>query len=309
MEKPFISVVIPTHDHGWEIDKVLFSLEKQYGIQHNEYELLIINSNPDDRETFDTAWKNYQKYGNVRLVQVYDIKEKGITNAGYCGNIGGRTYAKGEILILVVDSARIPTPMVLRKTRDAFERFGTEIVTTTTPYHIGKHYSDPSFTVEECRKILESTRWRNDAYHLFEVAAHTRISETGKFNESTYLGVTRENFMKVGGWNENFPSWGSHNIDIFRRFTRVKPIDGIQKVDVPGHWGKVGLGLKLIVLEGEADFHIHHNISIKRDHSNIKRDAARAWEEYARVGECIRANLENPNWGTGECEEIDFNRL
>lgn len=304
MERPFISVVIPTHNHGWELDRVMFSLEKQYGMQWDEYELIIVNSNPEDKETVDVAFKYGQDCGNVRLINVYDPKTEIITNAGYCGNIGARMFARGEVLILVVDSARIPTPMVLRKTRDAFERFGPDIVTTTIPYHIGKHYTDPSFTVEECRKILHKTRWRQDAYHLFEVAAHTNISKSGKFNESTYLGVTKDNFFKIRGWNENFLSWGSHNLDLFRRLTRPEPEGGIQKVDVPGHWGKIGLGLKLIVLEGEADFHIHHSITVKRDHSNIKKDASQAWEEYNRLGECIVANLENPEWGTGECVEV-----
>ena len=302
----YISVVIPTYRHAWELDKVMISLEKQTGIYHHEYEILIINDDPEDKDTLFVALENYKKFHNVRYVEVYDAEEIGITNAGRCGNVGARSFASGNLLILVVDSGRIPTPGCVRKTRDMFERYGSDITTTVHPYHIGKHYSDKGWTVEECRNLMKTIRWDKDAYHLFSVAAHTRISKTGVITESTFQGITKENFLKIGGWNEEFKTWGSHNLDLWRRCFRSKPIDGIQKIDVPDHWGKVGLGLEVKNIEGEGTFHIHHDITVPRILGNIKKQSAEIWELYKKAEECIVANTDNPNWGKADCKEIDL---
>jgi len=303
-----ISVILPTFRHPWELDKVMISLEKQTGIYHHEYEIIIINDDPKDLKTRDVAIFNYLKFRNVRYIEVYDADKIGITNAGRCGNIGARSFAKGEILILMVDSGRIPTPGCVRKTRDQFKRFGNKITTTVHPYHIGKHYSDKNWTVKECRDLMKTLNWEQDAYHLFSAAAHTRISKTGVITESTFHGITRENFLKINGWNEEFKTWGSHNLDLWRRCIRPEPIDGIQKKDIPGHWGKIGLGLKGYNIEGEGTFHIHHAITVPRILGNIKKQSGKIWESYAKAGECIVANVDNPNWGKGDCREIDLSK-
>jgi len=283
------------------------SLQRQTGIWNDEYEILIINDDPEDLETRDIAISNFKKFGNVRYVEVYDAEKVGITNAGRCGNIGARSFAKGPILVLMVDSGRIPTPGCVRKTRDRFEQFGNKITTTVHPYHIGKHSSNPNWTVQECRDLMKTLRWEQDAYHLFSVAAHTWISKTKtKFSESTFHGITKENFLKIGGWNEKFRSWGAHNLDLWRRCVRPEPVDGIQKIDVWGKWGKVGLGLKVYNIEGEGTFHIHHAITVPRIGNNVKKDSAMIWKYYAEIGECIIANTDNLNWGKGHCKEIDL---
>jgi len=304
--KNFISVIMPTHNHAWELYFTLFSLEKQYGIGHNEYEIIIVNTNPDDIDTLDTAKHYHEKFKNIRLIQVYDEKASTIKAACYGGNLGARTYAKGDLLVLVVDSARIPTPGVLIKTRSEFEKWGENIVTTTVPYHFLKHYSTPGFTVEECRKAFLKTRWRQDIYHLFDYAAHTNISKSGIFNESCYLGITKKNFIKVNGYNEIFTEWSDYNLDLWRRLTRNPPKDGIQIPDeVNDHWGKIGLGLEIHALSGEADFHLHHSLSdAKRIFS--RRLIIDSWNEYGEVGDCIKANINRPDWGTGKAEEVKF---
>jgi len=307
----FISIVMPTHEHGWEVEQAMKSLERQTGIYPSEYEIVIVDSAPDEGYTRRIAAENYRKYGNVRYIEVYDIKERGITNAGYCGNIGARMFAEFPILILIVDSARLVTPGAIRKTRDAFARWGNDITTTIPPYHIGKHYDDSSWTVKQCRELMSTLRWEIDAYHLFDAAAHTKISSTGNIGESTFQGITKENFIKIGGWNEVYKSWGVHNLDLWRRSTRPLPEGGLdnQLKNVIGRWGKVGLGLKVINIEDEGTFHIHHKISIPRNHGNFATDNESAWSEYDSLNECIVANINRPNWGQGNCQEINLSKI
>ena len=305
--KRLISVIIPTHNHGWEIEKTLYSLEHQFGVFHEDYEIIVVNTNPKDQLTFDVVKYFATAFKNVRLIQVYDEKKDLIKTACYGGNLGVRQFSKGELLLLCVDSARVPTGMVLNKMRNEFDKWGDNIVTTTTPYHFLKHYSDLSFTVEECREAFLKTRWKQDIKCLFDYAAHTNISKSGRFNESTWLGVTKENFMKVNGYNEIFTDWSDYNLDLWRRFTRPRPEWGRQKVGILGLWGKIGLGLKVCVLEGEADFHLHHSMSdANRNFATLKKLRITSWDEYEMQKDCIRANLFRPDWGEGDCEEILF---
>jgi glycosyltransferase involved in cell wall biosynthesis len=306
---PKISIIVPTYRHAKELVDVMFSLEEaQSGVLLNEYEIIIINDDPKDLETKKIAQKYYLSHKNVRYIEIYDAKESGITNAGRCGNIGARSFARGEILILMVDSARIVTPYAIAKTKEAFEKYGKNICTTVLPYHIGKFYKDPNWTPEDCQKLMEDINWKKNPYVLFDYKADTYISKTGILKESTFQGMTKQAFLDIGGWNEIFPSWGVHNLDLWRRCVMPKPLDGIQEVGTPGKWGKVGYGLESILLEGEGTFHIHHDITVPRDHSNFDSDNKLAWGEYEKLGDCIKANITRPNWGKADCKEIDLSK-
>jgi len=304
----FMSVVMSTHNQPWEIDKTLYSLFRQTGMNDNEFEVIVLNTQMEDKETIRIMKKYKAEHENLRFIQVYDEKRNLITNATYGLNLGVRQFANGELLLLVVDPARVPTPGSIRKTRDEFERWGDDIVTTTIPYHFLKHYSDPNFTVEECREAFLKTRWKKNMDCLWDYAAHTNISSSGVPNESTWLGVTRKNFMKVGGHNEIFHTWSDYNLDLWRRLTRPLPKLGKQLVgDYNERWGKIGLGLDVRILQGEADFHLHHSLSdAARDFSMLKQLRIDSWNEYEDNQDCIVANLTRPDWGTGEAYEVSF---
>jgi hypothetical protein len=307
---PFISVIVPTHNMKWELHKTLFSLSRQIGIESREFEILIMNTNPNDIDSLRMIENASLEMGNIRLINIHDSKTHTITNATYPLNVGVRQYAKGPVLLLSVDSARVPTPGVVRKTRDEFDRWGDDIVTTTIPYHFLKHYSDPTITREEVRDAFLNSRWNHDLYSMFHHAAHTNISRSGKPNESTWLGVTRKNFLEVGGHNEIFTTWSDYNLDLWRRLTRSPPKNGIQIPKQDYHWGKVGLGLEVHILEGEGDFHLHHSLSdAQRSFKRLKELRIESWDEYEEIGNCITANLTRPDWGTSDrAEEVNLQK-
>lgn len=309
-DENYISIVIPTFRHGWELGEVMYSLENaQQEVSKDEYEIIIVNDDPDDYITKDVAIKYYEEFRNVRYVEVYDAEEVGITNAGRCGNVGVRMFARGGIIVFVIDSARIMTPKIIRKTKDAFLVHGRRIITTVYPYHIGKLHSEPGWTPQECRNLMHQIGWRENPYRLFDHKADTYISKTGVIKESTFQGMALEAFMEVGGSEEAFKSWGVHNIDFWRRCTLPPPVDGKQIVDQPGHWNKIGIGLEVILLEGEGSFHIHHDVTIKRDHSNFKTDNEMIWALYKERGDCIHGNMDRPLWGIADAAEIDLETL
>jgi len=296
MKVEFISIIIPTFRHGWELSRVLWSLTAlQKNISKDEYEIVVVNDEPEDPLVLDAVKSYFLNGYNVRYIRNPISEQHGIKNAGRSGNIGARMYAKGDLLILMVDSARIVTPNAIFRTKSTFSEVGPDVCTTVLPYHIGKYYFDKSWTVKQCRDLMEKIRWWEDPYKLKDHCADTYISKTGRINESTFHGITKENFIKVGGWNEAFTGWGLHNIDLWRRC--VYPTPDVQEEGVAGKWGKIGLGLAPLLLEKEATYHIHHEVTVKRILPNIKKDTAFIWKEYKRLNECIVANIENPDWG------------
>ena len=306
MKVKFTSIIIPTFMHGEQIKDVLYSLTKaQKKVSKDEYEIIIVNDAPEDPLVLDAAEACFSDGYNVRYIHNPVEEQYGIKNAGRSGNIGARMYAKGDLLVLMVDSARIVTPKALRRTIDTFNDVGPGICTTVLPYHIGKYYFDKSWTVQQCRDLMNKIRWWEDPYKLKDHCADTYISRTGRINESTFHGIMKEDFIKVGGWNEAFTGWGLHNIDLWRRC--VYPTPDVQQEGVAGKWGKIGLGLTPLLLEGEATYHIHHEVTVQRVLPNIKKDTAFIWKEYKRLGECIVANIEKPDWGIAPTsEEIDL---
>ncbi len=302
-----VSIVIPTFRHGWELGEVMFSLEEaQIDIKPEEYEIIICNDDPTDLITRQVAIDNFKKFKNVRYVEIYDADEVGITNGARCANVGVKSYAKGGIIVFVIDSTRIFTPRIIAKTKKAFLAKGRRIITTIYPYHIGHMSNEPGWTPEACRKMMDSIGWKDDPYRLFTIKADTYISKTGVIKESTFQGMAKETFMEVGGSEESFKSWGVHNIDFWRRCTLPYPVDGKQVIDVPGQWSKVGINLEIILLEGEGSFHIHHDITIQRNHGNFQRDLDKVWKIYSDRGDCIYGNIDNPKWGVARSREVNL---
>jgi len=309
MKISFVSIVIPTFKHGWELNRVLKSLTVcQKDVKKDDYEIVIVNDEPEDPLVLNAAKIHFDAGYNIRYIHNPVEEQHGIKNAGRSGNIGARMYAKGDLLILMVDSARIVTPKAIARTKSIFEESGPDICTTVMPYHIGKYYFDKSWTVKQCRDLMEKIKWWENPYKLKDYCADTYISKTGRVNESTFHGITKENFIKVGGWNEAFTGWGLHNIDLWRRCVYPQPPDGSSQEDgVAGKWGKIGLGLTPLVLEGEATYHIHHEVTVPRILPNIKKDTKFIWNEYRRLNECIIANIEDPNWGLAPgSEEVNL---
>lgn len=311
MIERFISIVIPTHNQSWELDKTLFSIFNQdmKNYSFDDFEIIIVNTNPDDKETLGVAKKWSREEDVIRLIQVYDERAKTIKNATFAVNLGIRQFSRGALIIAAVDSARILTPGVISKIKSLFKEYNSgEILAVTIPYHFLKHSSTPGFTVEECRKAFLESGCMNNLYSLFKFKADTNISSSGVHNEATWMGLTKNDFLKVGGHNETvYTEWSDYNLDLFRRLTRNPPKDGIQIVgNVNSHWGKIGIGLKVKVIEGEGDFHLHHSLSdSKRDFSVLKEFRKKVWNHYAEVGECIRANTTNSFWGmSSEAEEV-----
>lgn len=92
-ETPLISILIPNKDHKEDLEKCLKSIEEQ---KYTQYEIIIIENNSTNPETFHYYEKLKAEKKNIQIV-VWEQKE---FNYSKLNNFGA-DYAKGEYFLLL----------------------------------------------------------------------------------------------------------------------------------------------------------------------------------------------------------------
>lgn len=203
-----LSVVVCFFNNQREARNTLFSLTREYQTQGDDidYEVIAIDhgsSNPLSPEevlSYGPQFR-YQYVENAPISPVAAINEA-------CRN------ASGEHLMVIIDGAHILSPGILRLTVDAFKLFPSPLV-ATVPFHLGPEIQNVSITkgyspvVED--NLLAESRWRDDGYRLFDIAGAFSDTSGGWFGclfESGCFAIRKEDYIKLGGFNEGFVSRG-----------------------------------------------------------------------------------------------------
>lgn len=100
--EPKISVIIPSKDHIQDLDKCITSIEKISTWEN--YEIVIVENNSEEEETFQYYRKIQEKYGNVKVV-IWD----GEFNYSAINNFGAK-HADGEYYVLMNNDIEVITP-------------------------------------------------------------------------------------------------------------------------------------------------------------------------------------------------------
>ena len=239
--RPKISVVVIFHNMQREAKRTLFSLTTQYqqGIELADYEVIALDSNstePLDRDWVTSLQDNFS----------YDYVS--CDNPSPCRALNqGAAMARGEIIVNVIDGARILSPGVLANMLRADRTFDSAF-TYTVGMHLGHKRQNESVSegynqvVED--ELLTTVPWQTDGYQLFKIACLAGSSKEGMLNpiyESNCFAINRRLLKDMGGFDEGFvtPGGGLVNLDVFRRLMqdeRVTPV----------------------MLVGEATFHQFH---------------------------------------------------
>lgn len=102
---PLVSVLIPSKDHVDDLDTCIRSLEERCTYDH--FEVVVIENNSTDPETFAYYRRLAEKYDNVRVVR-WDPQGKGFNYSAI--NNFGRKAAKGEYLLLLNNDVEVISP-------------------------------------------------------------------------------------------------------------------------------------------------------------------------------------------------------
>ena len=273
--RPDVSVIIVCYNMAREAARSLFSLSIAYqrSIAAEDYEVIVVDNGsevPLDASTVAGL------EGNFRLIRV-DPAPASPAHAVNCG----LAAARGDVIGVMVDGARIATPGLLHFARHGARLYDNAVVATLGWYlgHDLQTWSSrggDGVAAEDA--LLAAVEWPSDGYRLFEIGTMDESSVDGWFrpiSESNAVFARRTAWDALGGVDERFdaPGGGLLNLDTFARLLAAPA--------------------ELVVLLGEATFHQLHggvntNAPPQRQRENFERWAAqyaairgRAWQQPA----------------------------
>lgn len=265
---PKISVVVVIHDMRREAPRTLLSLSPEYqtGIAASDYEVLVYengSTTPLDPAVVAALPPNFR----------YTRIDTGAVSPVAAINLG-LAEARGELIGVMIDGARLVTPGLLGKALQAASTGPRRIVATMGWYlgwdQQGLSAATQGYNAEVEDSLLASINWPAQPYRLFEIAVQDPSSVDGWFStlsESNTLFLPRTLWQELGGYDAGFNSAGGGwvNLDTFRR-----------ACDLPE--------VSLVLLLDEASFHqIHGGVATNAPPREIPGRQARWREEFREV--------------------------
>ena len=241
MSRPKLSVVVVFYNMRREAERTLFSLTEEYqrGIQLDDFEVIAIDNGSEE----PLAERRVLEFGrNFRYIPL-----DATTPSPAPALNRGVSLARGEIILCLIDGARILSPGIFSYTLAAFKAF-TDPFVYTLSMHLGPEIQNESmlngYDQRAEDELLESVDWRTDGYQLFRVSTLAASNSDGFFagsSESNGVALRRETFRSIGGFDERFeqPGGGIVNLDFFNRLQQSE-------------------SLEPVMLLGEATFHQFH---------------------------------------------------
>lgn len=190
---PLISVIIPNKNHTDDLDICLKSLYEKSS--YKNFEVIIVENNSTEKETFEYYEAIAQKHGNVKIV-----KWEGNFNYSAINNFGVN-YAKGEFILLLNNDVEIINGSCLEEMLMFAQRKDVGAVGAKL------YYSDD--TVQHAGVILGLGGTAGHAHKHFGRShpgymARASIAQNLSACTAACLMMRRDVFDEVGGLDESF---------------------------------------------------------------------------------------------------------
>jgi hypothetical protein len=262
-----LSVVVISFNMRREIPRTLRSLSASYQktIGREQYEVILVDNGSAQ------PWIHEELAGidvNLKIVN----REENATPSPARAINRGLQQARGELVGVMIDGARMVTPGLLDACRSA-ARIYPRALLSTLGFHLGRKPQfiavPKGYTQEVEDRLLESIAWPDDGYRLFEIAVFAASFRKGWFlpvSESNALFMSRGLWKELGGYDERFVSAGGGlvNLDTYGRAVALPDI-------------------RLVSILGEGSFHqVHGGIA-----TNSPSPPGEEWHaEYRRIRGC-----------------------
>lgn len=219
----------------------LYSLSTSYQQQANDspYEVIVIENSSDNNLDADQVRALGPQFS-------YRLRtEPGVSPAGAINE--GLGLCQADYIGLMIDGARMLSPGVIHQALTA-KQISDHPMAVVPSYDLGPDLQQNShltaYTQNHEIKLLESIKWPEDGYALFDIAVLGEANIKGYINplmESTCLFCPASSWQEIGGADESFQQvgGGALNLHIFRQLGLLD-------------------GSELIVLAGEGAFHQFH---------------------------------------------------
>jgi glycosyltransferase involved in cell wall biosynthesis len=237
-----LSIIVIFHNMRREARRTLYSLSTKYqnDVKFSDYEVIAIDNgsaqplSPDEVHAYGPNFR-------YRFFATSSVSPVDAVNVGV-------DMATGEFVAVIVDGARMATPGLVWGSLKGLQ-ISSEPFVCALSWHLGPDIQGMSMQagydqVEEDR-LLDSIKWLEDGYRLFEISTIAPSSKNGFFGgvppECSWFAMTRALFLKIGGFDGRFqsPGGGFVNHDFRNR--------ALNKLNSPS-----------VVLLGEGVFHQFH---------------------------------------------------
>jgi len=250
-----------------EAPRTLYSLSAAYQrhIGANDYEIIVVDNGstpPFDAKVIDGL------VGNFRLIRLDPAPASPARAINR-----GLAEARGKVIGIMIDGARIATPGMLHFARRGVELYPCAVV-VTLGWYLGRDLQrwsmEAGYNQQREDEMLASIGWPQDGYRLFEIAAFDESSVDGWFSqieESNALFMSRDSWNRIGGVDERFdaPGGGYINLDTLGR-----------AMELPDS--------ELVVLLGEATFHqLHGGIATNQSYRDLAQSLSKWEEQYLAI--------------------------
>lgn len=190
---PLVSILIPNKDHIEDLETCIRSVQEKSTYQN--FEIIVIENNSEQEETFSYYQELEQRYQNVRVV-----RWEGPFNYSAINNFGAK-HAKGEFFVLMNNDIAVMTPQWMEEMLGFCQRKNTGIVGAKLYYgddtvqHAGVVVGLGGFAGH----VLTRAE-REDAGYFGRLAATQEISAV----TAACLMIKRDIYEKIGGFDESF---------------------------------------------------------------------------------------------------------
>lgn len=256
-----------------ELPLTLRSLAPTYqGLDPHQYEVIVVDNGSPAPLLVPMPG---DVGADVRLHRV----EGAAASPAHATNVG-IGLARGDLIGLIVDGARMASPGLLAGARLA-HRLHERAVVTAPAWHLGANVQAEAaaqgYDQASEDELLARCDWEEDGYELFDIAVPAPSSARGLFGamgESSSLFLRRALWEELEGLDERFglPGGGLVNHDLYRRACALPES-------------------RLVVLLGEGTFHQLHGGAATS--GRVTRDEMRADYEAIR-GEPHRPPSNDP---------------
>lgn len=233
-------MIVVVYNMAREAPRTLHSLSAAYQrhLKPDDYEVIVVDNGSDP--PFDPGVIESLS-GNFRLIRIDDAAPSPAPAINR-----GLAEARGEIIGVMIDGARIATPGLLHFALHGARLYDRAVVATLGWYvgfDLQRWAMRAGYDQSREDALLASIGWPEDGYRLFEVGTMDG-SFDGWFapiGESNAMFMARELWDIVGGMDERFDAAGGGfvNHDTYQRV-----------VELPG--------AELVILLGEGTFHQLH---------------------------------------------------
>jgi cephalosporin hydroxylase/tetratricopeptide (TPR) repeat protein len=219
MKPNYVSVVVVAYNIRRELPRTLHSLATPYqqSVTTNEYEVIVVDngSSPPVSKSLVVG------YGpNFRLLRIDDASPSPAAAVNR-----GINEARGDKIGVMIDGARIVTPGLVHFARIGLDMAPTAVVAAPGWYlgsDIQGNAARNGYTQAVEDSLLQSIRWPEDGYRLFEIGTMDESSVDPWFRgipEANALFMKRESWQAIGGMDElfSYPGGGLVNLDTLER--------------------------------------------------------------------------------------------